>query len=143
MGEDKDDLPSKRDKVRFQSLIMEFEDIIGRLEDALPHDQEGYRRRLLELINRISKYITRNKRSLKKGLGDIMGGRVLELETDKIMAEAEARGKKLGLNEKEYICFKNCMDRCMTFEDARALSGSSDDAAEEHYQRWLKEQKNK
>ena len=138
-----DDLPSKRDKVRFQSLIMEFEDIIGRLEDALPHDQEGYRRRLLELINRISKYITRNKRSLKKGLGDIMGGRVLELETDKIMAEAEARGKKLGLNEKEYICFKNCMDRCMTFEDARALSGSSDDAAEEHYQRWLKEQKKK
>ncbi len=62
----------------------------------MPHDQEGYRRRLLELINRISKYITRNKRSLKKGLGDIMGGRVLELET-----------------------------------------------AQEHYQRWLKEQKNK
>ena len=62
----------------------------------MPHDQEGYRRRLLELINRISKYITRNKRSLKKGLGDIMDGRVLELET-----------------------------------------------AQEHYQRWLKEQKNK
>ena len=139
MGEDKDDLPSKRDKVRFQSLIMEFEDIIGRLEDALSHDQEHYRRRLLELINRISKYITRNKRSLKKGLGDIMGGRVLELETDKIMAEAEAKGKK----SKEYICFKNCMDRGMTFEDAQALSSATDDTAQEHYQRWLKEQKNK
>ena len=64
---------------------------------------------------------------------------MLELETDKIMAEAEAKGEK----SKEYICFKNCMDRGMTFEDAQALSSATDDAAQEHYQRWLKEQKNK
>ena len=31
----------------------------------------------------------------------------------------------------------------MTFEDAQALSGATDEAAKEHYQRWLKEQKNK
>ena len=97
----------------------------------------------VELINRISKYITRNKRSLKKGLGDITGGRVLELETDKIMAEAEARGEARGIMNATYICFKNCLDRGMTFEDAQALSGATDEAAKEHYQRWLKEQKNK
>ena len=74
---------------------------------------------------------------------DIMGGRVLELETDKIMAEAEARGEARGIMNATYICFKNCLDRGMTFEDAQALSGATDEAAKEHYQRWLKEQKNK
>ncbi len=76
-----------------------------------------------------------------------MGGRVLELETDKIMAEAEARGEAIGeargIMNAIYICFKNCLDRGMTFEDAQALSGATDETAKEHYQRWLKEQKNK
>jgi hypothetical protein len=31
----------------------------------------------------------------------------------------------------------------MTYEDAQAQSGAIDDTAQEHYQRWLKEQKNK
>ena len=43
-----DNLPFKRDKVRFQSLIKEYEDIIGFIENALPYDQDGYRRKLYE-----------------------------------------------------------------------------------------------
>ena len=66
-----------------------------------------------------------------------MGGRVLKLETDRIIEESEARGR----NNQIYICFRNCMDRGMTFEDAKALSGASDEAAFEHYQKWLKEQR--
>lgn len=95
------------------------------------------------MINRISKYVTRNRESLKKGLGDIMGGRVLKLGTDRIIEESEARGEIRGRNNAIYVCFKNCMDRGMTFEDAKALSGASDDAAKENYQRWLKEQKSR
>ena len=80
---------------------------------------------------------------MKKGLGDIMGGRVLKLETDRIIEESEARGEARGeirgRNNAIYVCFKNCMDRGMTFEDAKALSGASDDAAKENYQRWLEE----
>ena len=94
-----DNLPFKRDKVRFQSLIKEYEDIIGFIENALPYDQDGYRRKLIELISRISKYITRNRKSLKKGLGDVMGGRVLKLETDKIIAESLAQGISQGISQ--------------------------------------------
>ena len=132
-----DNLPLKKNKERFNRLIKEYKDIIGSLEDALPGDQEGYRRRLLELINKISKYVTRNRKALKKGLGDIMGGRVLKLETDRIIEESEARGR----NNAIYVCFRNCMNRGMSFEDAKALSGASDEAALAHYQRWLKEMK--
>ena len=96
-----DNLPFKRDKVRFQSLIKEYEDIIGFIENALPYDQDGYRRKLIELISRISKYITRNRKSLKKGLGDVMGGRVLKLETDKIIAESLAQGISQGIMQEK------------------------------------------
>ena len=85
-------LPLKRDKIRFQTIIKEYDDIMNSLEGVLHYDQEGYKRRLIELIDRISKYVTRKKLSLKKGLGDIMGGRVLKLETDKIIAESMAQG---------------------------------------------------
>ena len=74
-----------------------------------------------------------------------MGGRVMKLETDRIIEESEARGIAIGeargRNNAIYICFRNCMDRGMTFEDAKALSGASDEAAFEHYQKWLKEQR--
>ena len=70
-----------------------------------------------------------------------MGGRVLKLETDRIIEESEARGEARGRNNAIYVCFRNCMNRGMSFEDAKALSGSSDEAAKEHYQRWLKEQR--
>ncbi len=76
-----------------------YHNIIGCIENALPYDQDGYRRKLIELISRISNYITRNRKSLKKGLGDIMGGRVLKLETDKIIAESLAKGISQGISQ--------------------------------------------
>ena len=78
-----------------------YHNIIGFKENALPYDQDGYRRKLIELISRISKYITRNRKSLKKGLGDVMGGRVLKLETDKIIAESLAQGISQGIMQEK------------------------------------------
>ncbi len=37
----------------------------------------------------------------KKGLGDIMGGRVLKLETDKIIAESLAQGISQGIMQEK------------------------------------------
>ena len=33
---------------------------------------------------------------VRKGLGEIMGGQVLELESDRLIKKGEARGKELG-----------------------------------------------
>lgn len=42
----------------------------------------------------------------KKGLGDIMGGRVLKLETDKIIAESLAQGISQGIVQEKNDTFE-------------------------------------
>ena len=46
-----------------------------------------------------------------------------------------------GKFEAEYTCFKNCLDRGKTYEEAQILSGASDENAEKYHQKWLKENK--
>ena len=40
---------------------------------------------------KIADYIFRNEENLRKGIGDIMGGKVLELESERLKAEGEKR----------------------------------------------------
>ena len=46
----------------------------------------------MELILRISDYILRNKEKARKGLGDVMGGKVLELESDRLIQKGLEQG---------------------------------------------------
>lgn len=48
-------------------------------------------------------------------------------------------GVEKGIEKAEYRCFKNCLDRGMTFEDAKALSGARDEDADRYYSKWLGE----
>ena len=48
-------------------------------------------------------------------------------------------GIERGIEKAEYRCFKNCMDRGMSLEDAKALSGAGDEDANLYYSRWQKE----
>ena len=77
----------------------------------------------------------------KKGLGGTMGGKVLKLKIDKMLEDSETRGIAKGEKNKEYVCFANCLNRGYSFEDAKVLSGATDEAANEHYERWLQEKK--
>ena len=81
----------------------------------------------------------------KKGLGGTMGGKVLKLKIDKMLEDSEAKGEAIGIvkgeKNKEYVCFANCLNRGYSFEDAKVLSGATDEAANEHYERWLQEKK--
>lgn len=52
--------------------------------------------RLLELIKEISDYIFKKEESVKKGIGDIVGGKVLELQTDKALQKGKELGEKIG-----------------------------------------------
>ena len=76
---------------------------------------------MVELIIRIADYILRDSQKVRKGFGKVMGGKVLELESDKLTkkgielerentekerqradaAEAEVKRLKLLLQEKQ------------------------------------------
>ena len=54
---------------------------------------------LNKLIIKIADYICRNEKTVRKGIGEIMGGKVLELESERLerlQKEAEAEAKAIG-----------------------------------------------
>ena len=51
---------------------------------------------------------------------------------------ADAIEKKV-IAKVEYISFKNCMDRKMSFDDAKSISGASDEDAAKYLEKWRKE----
>ena len=69
----------------FQTLLNEYEEIRVKLE-----------KELIKLIVKISDYIFQDEEKIQKGIGDAMGGKVLELESERVRAEGEARGKAIG-----------------------------------------------
>ena len=65
---------------------MEEYRLIGeRLEkELLDVGKEKHYRDLIELIDRIADYIFKESSRVKKGIGEIMGGQVLELESERL-----------------------------------------------------------
>ena len=57
-------------------------------------------RDMMGLINRITGYIFSESTKIKEGLGEIMGGRVLELESDRLIKQGEQIGLERGSVEK-------------------------------------------
>ncbi len=81
-------------------MLSEFETIRKQLKENLPGDAEAdLYTRLVELIKRISDYILQPSEQLKERIGDIMGGKVLELETDRIIDHATKIGLERGLEQ--------------------------------------------
>ena len=56
---------------------------------------------LNRLIIRISDYVFRNKAKGRKGVGEVMGGKVLQLESERLREEGMAIGKAEGKAEGE------------------------------------------
>lgn len=51
---------------------------------------------LTKLIIKIADYIFLEEDNVRKGIGDIMGGKVLELESERLKAEGKAIGRAEG-----------------------------------------------
>ena len=51
---------------------------------------------LTKLIVKIADYIFRKEEDVRKGIGDIMGGKVLELESERLKAEGRTEGEAIG-----------------------------------------------
>ena len=90
-----------KDSEKLQGLLKEYENIRINLEKELSiaGKSELYTD-LNKLIVRISDYIFRKEEKVRKGVDDIMGGKVLQLESERLreegMAIGEARGKAIG-----------------------------------------------
>ena len=54
---------------------------------------------LNKLIVRISDYIFRKEEKVRKGVDEVMGGKVLQLESERLLELGEARGKIIGKAE--------------------------------------------
>ena len=81
----------------FQVLLNEYEEIRVNLEKELTETgkSELYTD-LTKLIVKIADYIFRKEEDVRKGIGDIMGGKVLELESERLKAEGKAIGRTEG-----------------------------------------------
>ena len=80
-----------------QRLLNEYEDIRNKLEREISilGKSELYTD-LNKLIIRISDYVFRNKEKVRKGVGEVMGGKVLQLESERLREEGKAEGKAEG-----------------------------------------------
>ena len=54
--------------------------------------KEGGRLQTVELVIRIADYVFRDKEKVRKGFGDVMGGKRLELESDKLIQRGIEQG---------------------------------------------------
>ena len=81
----------------FQVFLNEYEEIRVNLEEELTETgkSELYTD-LTKLIIKIADYIFREDDNVRKGIGDIMGGKVLELESERLKAEGKAIGRAEG-----------------------------------------------
>ena len=54
---------------------------------------------MVKLITKISDYILKSEKRVKKKVSDVMGGKVLELESERLIRIGKAEGKAEGLAE--------------------------------------------
>mgnify|MGYP000641759202 FL=1 len=77
----------------FQNLLNEYEEIRSNLIKELSgEDKATLYMDLNKLIIKIADYICQSEEVVRKGIGEIMGGKVLELESERLLAEGKAIG---------------------------------------------------
>lgn len=81
------------DDEKLKKLLEEYAEIKRCLEKQLLHQgKEKVYRDMIELITRIADYVFRESEKVKKGFGEIMGGKVLELESDRLIQRGIEQG---------------------------------------------------
>ena len=105
----------------FQELLNEYEVIRSKLEVEITESgRSELFSDLIGLITRISDHIFRNEEKVRKGIGEIMGGKVLELESERLKAEGMIAGaiktcKKFKLDQEASV--KNIMEEFSLSEE--------------------------
>ena len=107
-----------------QRLLNEYEDIRNKLEREISilGKSELYTD-LNRLIIRISDYVFRNKEKVRKGVGEVMGGKVLQLESERLREEGKAEGKEVWLPDQQANGQMRSMVGCNCLIEIPAGSG--------------------
>lgn len=83
---------------KLKALLGEYENIIIRLHRRLSGQAKEFAD-MVDLIKRIADYIFSDCEKVKEGLGDFMGGKVLELQTDRWIREGMEKGIEKGIEK--------------------------------------------
>ena len=73
---------------------------------------------MIVLIEEIADYIIPEDNEIRKGLGEIMGGKILKLRSEELLELGEARGEArlTGLHEAKIDAIQNMIDLGLTRE---------------------------
>ena len=82
---------------KVKHLLDDFHEINRRLEDASEKEQKSHLYMdMIVLIEKIADYIIPEDNAIRKGLGEIMGGKILKLRSEELLEQGEARGEARG-----------------------------------------------
>ena len=106
------------DKERKENLLSEFIAIISRLEKATKED-EGLFLDIVKMMQRVMRYLLREEPEMKERMGDVMGGKVLSLPSDKLRKERSI-GISQGISQTISALIETCKEFHVTKEDTVA-----------------------
>ena len=82
---------------KVKHLLDDFREINRKLEDASEKEQKShFYMDMIVLIEKIADYIIPKDNDIRKGLGEIMGGKILKLRSEELLEQGEARGEARG-----------------------------------------------
>ena len=103
------------DTRKLQQLLADFREINRRLEETAEKENKSHLYMdMIVLIEQIADYIIPKNNTIRKGLGDVMGGKILKLQSEELLELGEARGKAKGRlegkREERLDAIQNMMD---------------------------------
>ena len=105
------------DSSKLRELLKETKEMIDRLNDQTDGGIE-FDVNLVDLIVQIADYLCRTADKTKERMDDVMGGKVLELASDRLRAEGRAEGRA-------ELCSNLIIKGMISYEDASRESGLS------------------
>ena len=79
---------------KVKHLLDDFREINRRLEYASEKEQKSHLYMdMIVLIEKIADYIIPKDNDIRKGLGEIMGGKILKLRSEELLEQGEAKGR--------------------------------------------------
>ena len=82
------------DSKKVQHLLDDFREINRKLEEISEKEQKSHLYMdMIVLIEEIADYIIPEDNEIRKGLGEIMGGKILKLRSEELLEQGEAKGR--------------------------------------------------
>ena len=81
-----------------KKIFADYHEIQKIMEMSFVEEHSGLYVDMYEWITAVADYVFRKHKDIAKGIGDIMGGKVLELKSEQLIAEGKKEGEKEGVD---------------------------------------------